>query len=1078
MRHRQIIFTLLTLLVLLQCLVVRAAAGDLITVRPNRSEIPWLEFHDVFEGCKCSEVRVPDTDLVLLTVFNFLMLNASKKLKSESFGVVRSGGVMRRPTGLAYFGEDPSMFWTVCPDRSCDSGSAPTCHGSIVDFPRQKPYHPSANSLELILTQFSAMRALMRSAGFLFVSCVVVLVGIFFPGGRSHLYAQERFTVRPLFDERALSHRAPFQQWVLKRPRVGLVFSGGGSRGAAQVGVLKVLQRHHIPVDFIAAVSMGSVVGGLYAAGYTPGEIEELALRTNWDEVLSLSEEIKRADLYMDQKTIGERSFLAVRFEGLEPVIPSAVSSGQRLTNFLSTQTLQAVYHPSPTFDDLKIPFRAVATDLVSGRRVVLKDGSLAVALRASATVPLLFNPVEMDSLRLVDGGLVDNIPVDVARDAGCDLVIVINSTSGLRGADEMKAPWQTADQIMGIMMQMPNAEQLRNADVVITPDVGRHLSSDFTGLDTLIARGERAAELAIPEITRLYELKARLMTEPGRSDSSRVLLHVVVKQSGSGIPDSLWLRIAAEARDGMLTVRAIRGQLATLYELGCFQDVTAEVCIDSTHALVTYTAILNPPITALELQGCTLVQPAELRPLFAPLIGKPANSRQAIAVLENAIRLYRSRGYSLARIDSIALHPETGLLRVVINEGIIHKIDVQGGVRSQDSFIRREFSLEEGEVFQIEKARRGITNIMSAALFEYVYLEVSNEHHQPVLTIKLKERPSQLVRFGVRGDNERQLQGMLDIRDENFRGTGTELGLNLIGGQRNSSILLEYKARRLFDTYLTFNMNAFYRTRDYYLYENAAQTQENRWDRVRTGEYHTVRYGGGIAFGSQLERFGNASIEVLMQNVRIENAYNAAQVEERYQLGMIRVGTMVDTKNRYPFPTSGIGLDLGYEFALMALGSDVGYNAFHFMYENFATLGDRLTFHPKFTVGFADKTMPLSQQFSLGGLDNFFGLHEDDSRGRQLLLMNFEFNYRLPFRIIFDSYLRARYDLGTISAVPEEIKFSLLRHGIGIGFAIDTPIGPAALAVGKSFYLSRDLPHNPIQEGPFLFYFSIGPRF
>ncbi|HEX7571852.1 MAG TPA: patatin-like phospholipase family protein, partial [Bacteroidota bacterium] len=173
--------------------------------------------------------------------------------------------------------------------------------------------------------------------------------------------AGERFTIRPHFDDSRTERTALIGHRQLKRPRVALVLSGGGARGVAQIGVLRVLERYKIPVDFIAATSMGAIVGGLYASGYTVAEVEALALETPWDDILSLSDETKRTELFVDQKIAGDRSFLAVRFQGFEPVIPSAISSGQRLTDFLSAHTLQALYHPVPDFDHLKIPFRAVA---------------------------------------------------------------------------------------------------------------------------------------------------------------------------------------------------------------------------------------------------------------------------------------------------------------------------------------------------------------------------------------------------------------------------------------------------------------------------------------------------------------------------------------------------------------------------------------------------------------------------------------------------------------------------------------------------------------------------------------------
>jgi NTE family protein len=343
------------------------------------------------------------------------------------------------------------------------------------------------------------------------------------------------------------------------------------------------------------------------------------------------------------------------------------------------------------------------------------------------------------------------------------------------------------------------------------------------------------------------------------------------------------------------------------------------------------------------------------------------------------------------------------------------------------------------------------------------------------VITIRLKERPSQLVRFGVRADTERHLQGLVDVRDENFQGSGMDLGLTIAGGERNLDAVLEYKARRLFDSYLTLGLGAFYRTLDSYLYADAPVVEANRWTRDRVGEYRDIRYGVSLIFGGQLERLGNATIELLMQDLRIKNLDKAELLEERYRLAMVRLGTIVDTKDRFPFPLKGVGLNLSYEFAFEGLGSEISYNALRVMYETYTTWGGRHTFHPRITMGFADKTMPAAQQFRLGGRESFFGLREDDRRGRQLLLFNVEYRYFLPFRVLFDAYLRVRYDLGTISAVPEEIKFSTLRHGLGAELALDTPLGQAAIGVGKSFYFSSTLPDGRIQYGPFVFTFMIG---
>lgn len=892
-----------------------------------------------------------------------------------------------------------------------------------------------------------------------------------------------RFTISPQMDESGAGSRGFLPRKAHKRPRVALVLSGGGARGVAQIGVLRSFERNGIPVDFITGTSLGAIVGGLYASGYTTAQLEELARSTDWDEVLSLAEESRRRDLVMDQKLADDRSFLALRFQGLEPVIPAAVSSGQRLTDFLSEQALQALYHPDPGFDDLRIPFRAVATDLVSGRRIILADGSLAEALRASATVPLLFNPIEKDSMQLLDGGLVSNIPVDVAYERGYDVIVAVNSTSALRGNDELDAPWKTADQIMGIMMQLSNDRQLGLADLVITPDLGKHLSSDFSGLDHLIAAGDSAAEAKMEEIRALLEDRRRtmlvnalpsMMGAPPEIDPDSLLPLDRLDGNAAGLPGVAAV-LETQRAAGAITFETIASTVDSWYAAGVFADASAEVTVEDGRVRVDYRLTPNPELRHITFDGARLVPQEELIRAFTPMLNSSIDYAAVDRALEDLLRLYRSRGYSLARFEHVGFDSASGVLTVAVNEGVVDGIDVRGGVRTRDAFVLREFPLGMGDVFEIGKAKTGLTNLTTTRLFEYVYLEVAYPGNRTLVTIRLKERPSQLMRLGVRIDGERNLQGSLDVRDENFGGGGRQLGLTVSGGARNRDALLEYRANRLFDAYLTYGVAAFTSLTDSYLYGDAPVQNPRRFERTRLEEYRDVRYGARVSFGSQLERLGTATLEYSVQRVRIRSRSGVPAPEESYLLTLLRLGTTVDTKDSYPFPRSGIGFAFSYEIAAKQLGSDVGYNALRLLYESYATWGGSHTFHPRLVVGFADRTMPLGQQFRLGGRESFFGANEDDRRGRQLLLLNVEYRFQLPFRLLFDTYFRVRYDLGSLAAVPEEIKFAAFRHGIGAELALDSPVGPVILAVGRSFTFVRDLPQNPLQSGPYIFYFLVG---
>ncbi|WP_041190992.1 patatin-like phospholipase family protein, partial [Burkholderia pseudomallei] len=223
------------------------------------------------------------------------------------------------------------------------------------------------------------------------------------------------------------------------RPAIGLVLSGGGARGYAHLGVLKVLEANRIPVDCIAATSMGAVVGGLYATGMTAQDMQRRLSQVNLADIaFDVTErsdlpQKKREDerLYIDSLTIG--------FDSKGFKAPVGLVQGNRLQALLANWT--AAVPTNQPFDRLPIPFRAIATDLQTGQKVVLDHGSLPLAIRASMALPGLFSPAEIDGRALVDGGLVGNLPVDAARAMGADVVIAVDIGSPLRPLDALASP-------------------------------------------------------------------------------------------------------------------------------------------------------------------------------------------------------------------------------------------------------------------------------------------------------------------------------------------------------------------------------------------------------------------------------------------------------------------------------------------------------------------------------------------------------------------------------------------------------------------------------------------------------------
>jgi NTE family protein len=865
---------------------------------------------------------------------------------------------------------------------------------------------------------------------------------------------------------------SPIPYRPLKRTRIALVLSGGGARGIAQVGVLKVFEKYNIPVDFIVGSSIGGIVGGLYATGYKAAQLEKIVKDINWDEVLALTEEAKRKDLFVPQKEIQERSILVIRFDEFEPIIPSSVVSGQRFTNMINMLALQGIYHPNPSFDDLKIPFRAVTTDLVSGKRIVIDRGDLSEAMRASATVPIVFAPVEKDSMQLLDGGILSNIPVDVAKNLGYDAVIAVNTTSGLRSADEVKALWETADQITSIMQQKEDREQLANADVVITPRIGKHRSTNFTGLDTLIALGEAEAEKKIGEIVSMIQRRER------RSGDSSIHGKFGVEIRGDKIPDSLRQMILFRPKGDSILLSTIENDVRNIYELGFYSDVRARIELDTVNTKIVYLVKSNPILRGVDLQGNHLLLTSDLTKPFESIIWNPIRVSAVQNALESVLEQYREKGYSLARIDSVRLEEGTGLLHLTLDEGVIQKVVVDGNTKTKNHVILREFPLHEGEVFAVDKANQGIVNVSSMNLFPQVLLEVRYESDKPLVIIKVVERSSELARLGIRTDNERNTMISVDVRDENLFGLGMEFGGRFLGGFSSHTMrqwLLEYRANRLFETYFTYNVKGYYKFRDVFLYaDDPAVMAENRWNRISTGEYEEIKYGGSATVGAQFEKLGNVTAEVKLEKHHVETTLGEPVSTEDFRLISLKLGSTIDSQDKFPFPNGGVLINISYETALDNWGSQISFSKIFFSYENYTTYGGH-TLHPKFVFGFADATFPLSEQFSLGGQNLFYGLREDEFRGRQIFAVSLEYRFLLPIKIFFDTYFKARYDLGSAWAQRQNIRFKDLRHGIGAELAFDTPIGPAGFALGKSFILRRTLPNNPISWGPTIVYFMIG---
>ncbi len=353
--------------------------------------------------------------------------------------------------------------------------------------------------------------------------------------------------------------------------KVGLVLSGGGARGAAHIGVLKILERENVPIDCIVGTSFGAIVGGLYAVGYRAIEIEQIMLHQDWRKLFSDTPERKLIPL-AERKTSRYQGRLS--FKGFSPELPSGLYSGQKLTELLDAYTIERLLAVDYDFDRLPIPFRAVATNLLDGKAYVFKEGRITEALRASTAIPMFFTPVEKEGMLLVDGGLANNLPVDIAREMGADIILAVDITSPLLKKEEIRTLVNVMDQAISLYMKQSVEKNRILASLVLQPDLEGFTSSDYGRFPELIRRGEKETEIRLAEIKAITAGMLRQPHDLTLPMGKTRAIETVSFQGLRMVPERQLAREVRTHPGNVLNPHLLRNDIARLYSTRLFENV------------------------------------------------------------------------------------------------------------------------------------------------------------------------------------------------------------------------------------------------------------------------------------------------------------------------------------------------------------------------------------------------------------------------------------------------------------------------------------------------------------------------
>jgi NTE family protein len=363
------------------------------------------------------------------------------------------------------------------------------------------------------------------------------------------------------------------------RPKIGLVLSGGGARGSAHIGVLEALEELDVPVDYIAGTSMGAIIGGMYASGYSAAEIHAILGGMDWER--AMLDRPDRVNRTMRAKEFEAQFLIPYRmgFNDGRVQLPLGLIEGQHLDQVFREILLPVV--DIHDFDRLPIPFRAVATDLVSGEEVVLSGGSLPDSLRASMSVPGVFAPVTIDGQLLVDGGMSNNLPVSVVREMGADIVIAVDISSQMLTREQLTSVLSVTEQLTNFLTRRTTEAQiglLGPGDLLIVPDLGDFSAADFVGSGEIVAIGYESAMAEQAHLAGLAfgrEAGDALSPERGQKD---YVAHFIELQNGSVLNDSIIMsRLAIEEGD-VVDLKELDRSVDQIYSLDVFKSVTYDL--------------------------------------------------------------------------------------------------------------------------------------------------------------------------------------------------------------------------------------------------------------------------------------------------------------------------------------------------------------------------------------------------------------------------------------------------------------------------------------------------------------------
>ncbi|MDF1544369.1 MAG: patatin-like phospholipase family protein [bacterium] len=812
----------------------------------------------------------------------------------------------------------------------------------------------------------------------------------------------------------------------LETADIGLAISGGGARGLATIGILKAFEEHGINIRAITGTSMGGIMGGLYACGYSADDLRDFVDRLQFDSLFNNAP--ARGTMFLTQRASRDQHLISVRFDGWRPVIPTGLTKGQKLTSLLTELTTAANYRANQNFRDLPISFRTVTTDIENGEAVTLDSGSLANAMRATTAFPLAFTPVKSNGRQLMDGGILVPIPVQLLTEILPDsvLIVAVNTASSLVPREELNSPIDIANQVTTIMTADKMEAQLKLADFVITPELKKYESTDFDKKEEIIKIGYEIGLKMADSILAFAALEKE-------TEKKYLIGKITGNQFSTATESELKLRLPNRTVSWSELIKI-------LSEISCQKELfELQVKLSAPDSGNTYQVNLNaiPALDrtkyAVQFEGNRIISDSALNAQFS-LAPKKLSSAEFHRSLDRLLNLYAVENIDLANITSVQIDHDHQTVIIRIDEGILYRIDVNDNVRTSDWFVRSYFPLKVGSSYSTESASRGLDNIYGTDLFNSVTLNVERDRRGTIAKIGIAEKQYRQVRLGWHWHETYESEQFVQLLDDNVMGMGLEFLIHAQYADDRQRYYSSFQADRIWSTYLTARAELFHDRLNRSLYDSEGIETYFRKER---------RTGGMLSIGQQIARLGTFTSALVAERVKYHIPETAS--EQTVNLRYLDLRSLVESFDRIPFTVSGNRTELQLQLAGDFFGGDMQYTRFSALLEQYLPLGKYLNLHPRLELGLSGSGLPPSERFFLGGSRSFFGFQTSQLEGDKL----FHFSYAIRLAMPMGLYLSARHDIGEVYAHTDQIKLRNLRHGFGLKLLLNTPMGPFSISHG-----------------------------